>query len=235
MKQWVKVHNQKGFTMLELLIIIVIMGVLTTIAFSSFRMSREQIACKSVYYAMQSAKMRSIATGHDSYVDFDMDGGAVSKNFFAVYLDTDSNAAFGETNNSEGDNEFTESNYLMPDCIKSSGEVVRSGDSTLGACLAAAGSSVGVALPNGVAFGGKATSPGGGTMGTYGPPTNNWVIPDDGVNVTGSQFQFTSNGTANAGEVYLWDTNDSLGAGCAVIVSTTGRIKRMDWDGANWK
>ncbi len=215
MRPWKSIQNQRGFTLMELMIIIAIMGVLTTLAFSSFRMSREKIACKNVYYAMQAAKMRSIATGHNAYVDFDMNGGDVADNFFTVYLDTDgANSTFGETNNSNTENEFTESNYPMPDT---------------------SGGFPGVALPTGVAFGGKATSPGGGTMGTYGPAPNNWTIQDSGVNATDKRLQFTSRGTASAaGEVYLWDTEDSLGKGCMVMVSTTGHIKRMDWDGTNW-
>ncbi|MBI5187206.1 MAG: prepilin-type N-terminal cleavage/methylation domain-containing protein [Nitrospinae bacterium] len=205
--------NPKGFTLVELMIVVALIAILGGLAYSNFKRTKEKIACGDVYSAFQSAKMRAISTGSSAYVDFDMNGGAVSDNFFTVYLDTDGDAAFGETSNANGDNEFTVSNFAMPD---------------------ASGGAPGVALPEGVKFGGKATSPGGGTMGVYGPTWG--VIPDDGVTfgASGNRASFNSQGTAAAGSVYLYDSTDSRGAGCAVIVSSTGIIRKYNWNGSSW-
>lgn len=207
------IKNQHGFSLVEMMIVFVIMAILAAAAFSSFRVPRERAACSDIYSAFQSAKMKAIATGYNAYVDFDMDGGSVSNGYYTVWLDTDDDgASFGETNNASGDNEFTESGFSMSD--------------TYGGVPA-------VALPNGIKFGGKA-SLGQGTMGNYGPTLG--TIPDDGVSAGSNRFQFSSKGTASvSGSVYLYDSKDSDGAGCAVIVSPAGIIRRWNWDGTNWK
>ena len=208
------ITNQNGFSLMEMIIVVVIMGVLAAAAFYSFRVPRERAACSDIYSAFQSAKMKAIATGYNAYVDFDMDGGSVSNGYYTVWLDTDDDAAsFGETSNAQGNNEFAESGFSMSD--------------TYGGVPA-------VALPNGIKFGGKA-SLGQGTMGNYGPTWE--TIPDDGVSATGggNRFKFKSSGIASAyGSVYLWDSKDSKGAGCAVIVTSTGMIRRWNWDGTVW-
>lgn len=198
---------------MEMIIVTVIMGVLAAAAFSSFRVPRERAACSDIYSAFQSAKMKAISTGYNAYVDFDMNGGSVSNGYYTVYLDTDSDdATFGETSNAKGNNEFNESGFSM------------SGSS---------GGVPAVALPDGIKFGGKATSPGGGTMGIYGPTWE--VIPDDGVSASSNRLKFSSSGTASvSGSVYLWDSKDSKGAGCVVIVSPAGIIRRWNWDGSKW-
>jgi len=197
---------QKGFTLMELLVVAVIIGILTSMAIYSLKVSNEKIACNNVYSAMQIAKMRAISTARDAYVDFDMNGGQVSDGFFTVYLDTDQDGAFGEVNNGNGDNEFTESNFAMPD---------------------SSGGFPGIALPLRVAYG---KSP---TMGANGPTGQ--AIPADGVSANGNRFKFVSRGTASiAGSVYAYDTDDARGVGCAVIVSPTGIIRKWTWDGASW-
>lgn len=208
--------NAKGFTLMELMVVVVLMAILGSMAIASFKRSKEKIACGDVYSAFQTAKMRAISTGYNAYVDFDMNqtaGGSVTNNFFTVYLDTDGDAAaFGQNPNASGDNEFTESNFAMPNLL---------------------GGLPGIALPSGVKFGGKAIS--GGTMGVYGPTWG--TIPDDGVTFgsSGNRASFNPQGTATAGSVYLFDTNNSLGKGCAVIVSTTGIVRKYNWNGSSWE
>lgn len=205
--------NTKGFSLMEVMVVVVLMGILGTMAIASFKRSKEKIACGAVYSAFQTAKMRAISTGYNAYVDFDMDGGAVSNYFFTVYLDTDGDAAFGETSNGNTppENEFTVSNFAMQDAL---------------------GGLPGIELPDGVKFGGKSTSPDGGTM-DVGPTGR--TIPDDGVSFGGNRAKFNSRGTATGGSVYLWDSNNSLGKGCAVIVSTTGIVRKHYWNGSSWE
>ena len=206
------IANENGFSLMEMIIVTVIMGVLAAAAFSSFRAPRERAACSDIYSAFQSAKMKAISTGYNAYVDFDMNGGSVSNGYYTVWLDTDDDGAtFGETSNAKGNNEFNESGFSMSD---SSGGVPA------------------VALPDGIKFGGKA-SLGQGTMGNYGPTWQ--TIPDDGVSATSNRFVFLSSGvTSTAGSVYLYDSKDSKGAGCAIIVASTGIIRRWNWDGTKW-
>ncbi len=91
---------QSGFSLIELIIVISILGILAAAAYSNFKVTKEKMACKNIYSALQTAKMKAISTGYRAYVDFDMDGGNVSDNFYTTYLDTDRDKAFGETNNS---------------------------------------------------------------------------------------------------------------------------------------
>jgi hypothetical protein len=72
-------------------------------------------------------------------------------------------------------------------------------------------------------------------MGVYGPTWG--TIPDSGVTFgsSGNRAKFNSQGTATAGSVYLFDTNNSKGKGCAVIVSTTGIVRKYNWNGTSWE
>lgn len=205
------IFEQKGFTMTELMVSMVLLAILAGTAIYSFKKTKEGIACSDIYSAFQMAKMRAISTGYNAYVDFDMDTGAVSDGFYTAYLDTDADGVFGETNNANGHNEFTESNFAMPD---------------------ASGGFTGVALPSGIKFG----------FSSINPPTNDYqgdaitgsVLVDGVAFGAGNRASFNSKGTATAGSVYLYDENSSSGAGCAVIVSPTGIIRRWNWNGSSW-
>lgn len=203
-----------GFTLIEMIIVLAIIGILATLAYSTLRTPKEKIACKNIFSAMQLAKMRAIATGYNTYIDFDMNGGSVSNKFYTVYLDTDNDKAFGEKNNANGDNEFTESHFAMQDT---------------------SGGYPGVALPGGVDFGLPITNPPSLT------PTGYAFSPgvlNDGVSfASGSnRIKFLPKGRPSGfgGSVYVYNTDDSI-RGCAVVVALTGIIRMWTWDGSKWR
>lgn len=209
------------------------LGALAAVAYSNFKVTHERAACSQIVSALQLAKMRAISTGNDIYVDFDINNNGAVGDMYTVYSDTDSlYSTFGEKNNSNSENEFTESNFPMPDCYGTSG-IVRNGSTDFSSCsslaenVADTTSFFGVALPEKVSFGKSST------MGTNGP--TDVAIPTDGVSASGERIKFTSRGiSTNFGSIYLYDTESELGVGCAAIVSSAGVIRRSNWDGANW-
>lgn len=208
-----------GATLIELIIVLALMSILTTLSFMSFRTPKEKIACRHIFSAMQLAKMRAIVTGYDSYVDFDMNGGNVSDNFYTTYLNTDPlddccPASFGEINNAQGQNEFTESQLAMSESL---------------------GGFPGVALPPGVSFGlspfnTPSLTPTGGTFSAG-------VLADGAGFAGGSKrIKFLPKGipTGFGGSAYVFNENDISGRACAVVVAATGIIRMWTWDGNKW-
>ncbi len=211
--------NNNGFTLIELFAVFAIMIVLLMFSHSTLITPKEKIACKNIFSAMQLAKMRAISTGSNSYIDFDMDDGDVSDNYYTVYLDTDNDNDFGEKNNANGENEFTASHFGMQDSWQNSG-----GESFTA-----------VALPAGVEFGLPATNPPSST------PTNgsfsSGVLADGVGFASGSKrIKFLPKGIPSGfgGSVYVYNSNDSIGRSCAVIVASSGIIRMWTWDGTKW-
>lgn len=211
--------NNEGFTLIELFVVLSIMSILLVLSYSTLRVPKEKIACKNIFSALQLAKMRAIATGYNTYVDFDMDGGDVSDKYYTVYLDTDNDKDFGEKNNASGENEFTASHFAMQDSWQDSG-----GESFIA-----------VALPSGVAFGLPTTNPPSST------PTNGSFssgVLADGVGFAGGskRIKFSPKGMPSGfgGSIYVYNINDSIGRSCAVIVASTGIIRMWTWDGDKW-
>jgi len=208
-----------GATLIELIIVLALMSILTTLSFISFRTSKENIACRHIFSALQLAKIRAIATGHNSYVDFDMNGGNVSDNFYTTYLNTDPlddccPASFGEINNAQGQNEFSDAQLAMSESL---------------------GGFPGVSLPPGVSFGlspfnTPSATPTGGTFSAG--------VLDNGVGfASGSKrIKFLPKGTPTGfgGSIYVFDENDISGRACAVVVAPTGIIRMWTWDGNKW-
>ncbi len=211
--------NNKGFTLIELFVVLAIMSILLVLSYSTLRVPKEKIACKNIFSALQLARMRAITTGYNAYVDFDMDGGDVSDKYYTVYLDTDNDKKFGEKNNANGENEFTASHFTMQDSWQDSG-----GESFTA-----------VALPSGVAFGLPTTNPPSST------PTNGSFskgVLSNGVGFAGGskRIKFSPKGMPSGfgGSIYVYNTNDSIGRSCAVVVASTGIIRMWTWDGNKW-
>ena len=211
--------NNKGFSLIELIVVLAIMSILLISGYSTLRTPNEKIACKNIFSALQLAKFRAIATGYNAYVDFDMDGGDVSDKFYTVYLDTDNDNDFGEKDNVNDENEFTASHFAVQDSWQNSG----------GESFPA------VALPSGVAFGLPTTNPPSST------PTNGSFsagVLSDGVGFAGGskRIKFLPKGMPSGfgGSVYVYNINDSIGRSCAVVVASTGIIRMWTWDGNKW-
>ncbi len=210
--------SKNGFTMTELLIVLAIMTILLTAGFSTFRTPKEKIACKNIYSAMQMARLRAVSTESNVYIDFDMDGGSVSENYYTIYLDTDNDTDFGEKSNANGDNEFSSSNFPMPDSWQSSG----------------GNEFPAIALPSKTAFGlptinPPSQSPSGGSISSG--------ALADGVSFSGgsNRAAFNSQGSGSAGSVYIYyDNEDSVGQGCAVVKTSIGIIRMSHWNGSEW-
>lgn len=206
--------NNRGFTLLELIIVLSIMSILLLSSYSVLRTPKEKIACKNVYSTFHLAKMRAVSTGKNAYVDFDMSGGEVSDNFYTVYLDTDGDKAFGEISNGNSQNEFTESHFSMDE---------------------SSGGYPGISLPSGTAFGLPVINPPSST------PTNGSFssgVLEDGVGFAGgsNRVKFLPKGFPSGfgGSVYIYNVDDPIGRSCAVVVASTGIIRMWTWDGSNW-
>jgi len=201
--------NNRGFTLIEAVVVLSIVSIVIGMAYSSFRTPVEKLACREIFSAMQLAKMRAISSGSNFFVDFDMNVGSVSDNFYTAYLDTDNDGVFGETLNGGTPpiNEFVESQFNLPDI---------------------SGGNPAKALPSGVSY---------RTTAMAGFPTGETVLPGDGVDFGGvNAVTFTPRGTATAGgSLYIKD-DDNTNRICVVIVRSTGlvRMGTTNDNGANW-
>lgn len=207
-------QNNKGVTFIELIIVLAIMSISVTVAYSTLRIPKEKIVCKKIYSVFQLAKIRAISSGHNSFVDFDMNGGNVSDGFYTTYLDTDNDSSFGEQNNAKNDNEFTESQLAMSNGM---------------------GEYPAVEVPSEVSFGLPPTNP--PALTPTGGSFSNGVL-SDGVGFAGGskRIKFLPKGIPSGfgGSVYVHAKNDSLGRSCAVIVASTGIVRMWSWDGSKW-
>jgi Tfp pilus assembly protein FimT len=212
-------RSLSGTTINELIIVLGLTSILATLSIMPFRTFRENIACRHIFSAMQLARMRAIVSGFDSYVDFDMNGGSVSDNFYTTYLNTDPlddccPASFGELNNTQGRNEFADSQLAMSKTP---------------------GGFPGVALPSGVSFGLPPFSPPSSTP-TKGRFSRGVLENGVGFARGSKRIKFLPNGTPTGfgGSVYVYNENDNSGRGCAVVVASTGIIRMWTWDGHKW-
>jgi|TARA_Y100000294_G_scaffold131394_1_gene123759 prepilin-type N-terminal cleavage/methylation domain-containing protein len=63
--------DKSGFTMIEMVIVLVIISVIIMLAYSQLRTPHEKAACQYIYSQMQLAKMNAVATGSNNTVDLD--------------------------------------------------------------------------------------------------------------------------------------------------------------------
>ena len=87
----VKNHGQKGFTLVELMIVFAVLGVLSAFALSSFLSWMPdyylKIAARDLYSNLQKAKMEAVKNNSSMRVRFDS---SVSPGFYYFDLDNDS-------------------------------------------------------------------------------------------------------------------------------------------------
>tara|TARA_B100000959_G_scaffold274295_1_gene326017 strand:+ start:2856 stop:3488 length:633 start_codon:yes stop_codon:yes gene_type:complete len=54
---------EAGFTMIELVVVLLLMSILIAMAYSTLRTSKEKIACREIYSDMQQKKLQAVSTG----------------------------------------------------------------------------------------------------------------------------------------------------------------------------
>jgi len=73
--------DKSGFTLIEMVIVIAIISIIMSLAYSKLRTPHEKAACQYIYSQMQLAKMNAVSTGSSKTVDLDT--------LFAGYDDVD--------------------------------------------------------------------------------------------------------------------------------------------------
>jgi len=205
------VLNRRGFTLLEVMVTVVLVGIMAAIAVPSIRAwlphYQLRMAKNDLVNTLYLGKMRAIATGHRMYVDFDPNGdGTLNEAAFTGYLDTDDDGSRGEANNAAGENEFTESQVVLPK---------RSG---------------GIPV---VEFPGRIST--GALDGT--PAVPNGSAIGDGIEANNDRIEFlpsgrvTLNGDGTLPTIYLRSDRDEQ---CAIQVNMLGQIIVYQWEDSAW-
>lgn len=65
-------NSLTGFTLIEMMVVVVLMSILVAMAYATLRTPNEKIACKEIYSSLQLAKMQAVSTG-DVVVDVEND------------------------------------------------------------------------------------------------------------------------------------------------------------------
>ena len=82
------IHNPKGFTLVELMMVVVIGGVLTVMAFpavsSQLKNTKLKKEMKTIAYSLQLLRIRAISANANAYMEFDEGNGC-----WTAYVDSD--------------------------------------------------------------------------------------------------------------------------------------------------
>lgn len=62
-------NSSRGFTLIEMIIVIVIMGIMAVMGHAIFKTPNLKIACKFIFSHMQLEKMRAVSTNNNTYIN----------------------------------------------------------------------------------------------------------------------------------------------------------------------